>query len=239
MIHHIPLILLSLLVFATSSCQSTAPLHNGRIPICLMETPPKHTTNAFARVAEYVPGSTGVIEQIQPGDLIAFHMSHAEAGAYLRRGIIQKLPYELARFGHLALVVPGDAGEHWKLLQLAMGDAANDKEGRSYLVNRTWQLFRTSSGKPNLSKLSVFAKHITGQAEVPAARYDFKAVFGIYNHGLMPADSATIAKTYSCTTMVVAAYYYADYPLAAVHRKGVMDMVTPRQVVESGPLLKR
>ena len=49
---------------------------------------------------------------IRSGDVIAFRMSHHESWEFLKKGRIQKLPYDLFQYGHLAMVVPS-AGALW------------------------------------------------------------------------------------------------------------------------------
>ncbi len=232
------LLMVGLTLASCAGQSSTAPLHSGRIPFRWTESPPKAECAAFTEIARYAPGKPEAVEVIalvRPGDLICFHMSHAEAQGYLKQGTIQKIPYELFRYGHLALVTPGIAGEHWNLLQIALGQAANAKDDQAYLTDKSWLLFRPQAGRVDLAKLAEFTRITTGQDDLPAAKYDFTAVLGLYNKGLRPNTRSDIAKSFSCATLVIAAYHYAGYPLQAVHRHGVLDLVTPRQVVEAGP----
>ncbi len=224
----------------SSACQSsTEPLHRGRIPFRWMESPPKAGHAAFSEIARYAPGNPAaakVVALVRPGDLICFHMSHSEAQNYLKQGTIQKIPYELFRYGHLALVTPGAAEQPWNLLQIALGQTANAKDDKAYLRDKSWILFRPNAGRVELAKLAEFTRITTGQDSVPAAKYDVTSVLGLYNKGLQPSSRAEIAKSFSCTTLVIAAYHYGGYPLQAVHRHGVLDLVTPRQVVEASPV---
>lgn len=222
------------------SCQSSHnPLHNGRIPFRWMESPPAAASKnkAFTQIASHLAGqanSETIIHQVRPGDLIAFHMSHAEAIAWLKKRTIRKIPYELFRYGHLALVTPDSSQGTWKLLQIALGQTANANDGQEYLRDKSWILFRPQAGEVDLKRLEEFTRTVTGKTTRPPAKYDFYAVLGLCNRGLKPTQPAEIANAFSCTTLVIAAYHYAGYPLHAVHRKGVLDMVTPHQVVEAG-----
>ena len=75
-------------------------------------------------------------------------------GTYSKKGKIQKLPYQLFDYGHLALVFESN-GEK-KLLQLAMKQAANIDDGLEYLGERRglWallkQMFQKDLVDPNM-----------------------------------------------------------------------------------------
>ena len=112
-----------------SSCNTSA-IHNGRIPFGLMEKPPSKRSaqkkltsevQKMEKICTYHAEKNqqelaSYKSQIQQGDVIAFYMSHKEAWKYLKKGTIQKVPYDLFRYGHLALVVP-DSKNKPKLLQ--------------------------------------------------------------------------------------------------------------------------
>jgi hypothetical protein len=179
-----------------------------------------------------------LLDSIRPGDVIAFHMSHAEAWGYLRKGVIQKVPYELFRYGHIALVVPDPADARLpaepRLLQLAMKQAANATEGLNYLKDKSWHVYRPPVGSVEVEKLHEFAQRVTVTACDPKKAYDYQGILGIRNAPCEPDALEEIGEKYSCATLVVAGLHYAGYPLDALHRGGRFDVVTPRQVVESG-----
>jgi len=225
-----------------SSC-TTSAIHNGRLPFSLMEKPPSkrsakkklsskvqrmekictyHAEKNQQELAKYK-------NQIQPGDVIAFYMSHKEAWLHLKKATVQKAPYDLFRYGHLAIVVP-DSNSHNqpKLLQLAMKQVANIDSDLSYLDDKNWVVYRPPS--IDLEKLSEFTQAVTNPAEID---YDYSGAFGIYNAKHKPQNEEEISMEYTCCTLIVAALNYAGYELHSTHRGGSLDIVTPRQVVES------
>ena len=225
-----------------SSC-TTSAIHNGRLPFSLMEKPPSqrsakkkltsevqrmekictyHTENNQQELAQYK-------NRIQPGDVIAFYMSHKEAWQHLKKRNIQKVPYDLFRYGHLAIVVPDSkSNNQTKLLQLAMKQVANIDSDLSYLDDKNWVVYRPPS--IDLEKLSEFTQAVTNPAEIG---YDYSGAFGIHNAKHKPQNEAELSKEYTCCTIIVAGLNYAGYELHSTHRCGILDIVTPRQVVES------
>ncbi|MDB4600648.1 DCC1-like thiol-disulfide oxidoreductase family protein, partial [Akkermansiaceae bacterium] len=101
----------------------------------IIERPPGGT-HLGTEVAAFREISGSQKSLLQNGDIVAFHMTKKEAMAYLKKGKIQKLPYQLFDYGHLALVVESN-GEK-KLLQLAMKQAANIDDGLEYLDDKKW-----------------------------------------------------------------------------------------------------
>jgi hypothetical protein len=63
--------------------------------------------------------------------------------------------------------------------------------------------------------------------------YDFSGMFGLWNSNLKPDRPGSIGHDYICSTVVVAALYYAGLQLDAIQRGGIADVVTPKQVVTS------
>lgn len=230
-----------------SSCSAISP-HSGRFPFSLSERPPKHgSTKAAAKrmaivlkhdTASGVPDAA-VLRNIQPGDVIAFHMSHREAWTWLRRGNVQKLPYELFRYGHIALVVPEPDKKPWRaghfrLLQIAMKQAANADAGPEYLTGKSWVVYRPPAGSVDQSKLKEFTAAVTVSAGDPKKAYDYCGTLGLKNAPWLAGSREKIGHKFTCATLVAGGLNYAGYPLDAVHRGGWLDIVTPRQVVESG-----
>ncbi|MFO1440493.1 MAG: hypothetical protein U1F81_19400 [Verrucomicrobiaceae bacterium] len=213
-----------------TSCQhDEAPLHRGRVPFRWMESAPSGHAPAFAPLGMHLPAdakASAMLKLPRPGDVIAFHMSHAEAQAHLRGGAVQKLPYEFFRYGHIALVVPHTHG--FRLLQVAMSEPANADHGIDYLRDKSWSLFRPR--QVDVAKLRAFTTHIT--QEKPA-RYDMAATFGLCNRGLRPQDLAQTSTRYTCATLVVAALRHAGCPLRVTRCGGVGDLITPGQVVRA------
>ncbi len=213
--------------------------HRGRIPFHLLEKPPRihegdsAMTVVMTRNANEGPLTAKHRNSLRSGDVVAFHMSHDDAWKYLRKGLVQKLPYELFRFGHIALVVPTEDGKKLRLLQVAMNQAVNADDGLDYLDDKSWWLYRPPVGSVDQAKLMEFTRHVVTTACDRRAAYDYSGAFGLMNAPYQPVETKDIGKEYSCATLVVAGLHYAGYSLDAVHRKGILDIVTPRQVVES------
>jgi hypothetical protein len=159
-------------------------------------------------------------------------MSHKEAWKYLKKGTIQKVPYDLFRYGHLAIVTP-DSNNKPVLLQLAMKQMANIDSDLSYLDDKNWVVYRPPS--VDLEKLGEFTQAVTNPAEVD---YDYSGAFGIHNAKHKPMSKEDLSKEYTCCTLIVAALNYSGYELHSTHRCGVLDIITPHQVVESWGKLK-
>lgn len=205
-------------------------LHQGRAPFSLLEFSPmssKGSERALAKVA-------ATANELQVGDVVAFWMGHDEALGYLRRGVIQKVPYEVFQYGHLALVVeaPDGSGEK-RLLQVAMRQAVNVDDGLEYLDDKQWNVFRPPVGSVDEARLGEFVELVTRKASDPKRAYDYGGVLGWKNAPYQPNVPDEVGESYSCATLVIAALHYAGYELDAVHRKGRLDVVTPKQVVMS------
>ncbi|MFC7339276.1 hypothetical protein ACFQY0_18935 [Haloferula chungangensis] len=176
--------------------------------------------------------SPSELGMIRAGDVIAFTMSHQQAWSHLRKGRIQKVPYELFRYGHLALVVPSKTDE-LKLLQVAMKQTVNVDDDLDYLNDKTWEIHRPPSGSVNLTRLQEFTDQVTKNAADPRRAYDYVSVSGWNNSPWQPEQKSEVGNKFSCATLVIAGLHYAGYELNAVHRAGRFDLVTPRQIVES------
>lgn len=221
-------------------------MHRGRLPFTLLEASPRAEMRSKVKVKgtpsplEDVIGHDGgtvpdrLREQIRHGDIVTFYMSHEEALGALSKGRIQKIPYELFQFGHLALVVPDPAGSGEKrLLQVAMKQAVNADDGLDYLDGKRWRLFRPPPGSIDVGRLDEFTRIACERADDPKRAYDYPGVLGWKNSAWQPDTEDDIGQRFSCTTLVVAALHYSGFELDAVHRNGRLDIVTPRQVVRS------
>jgi hypothetical protein len=228
-----------------SGC-STATPHSGRFPVRLSERAPAHRpgsgmTPVLQHAADAGTPPADVLEAIRPGDVIAFHMSHCDAWSHLRHGTIQKLPYELFRYGHIALVVP-EPGKSWhagnfRLLQIAIKQAANASSGPEFLTGKSWVVYRPPAGSVDVTKLREFTAAVTVSAGNPKRAYDYLGTLGLKNAPWLADRPEDIGRKFTCATLVAAGLNYAGYPLHAVHRGGWLDIVTPRQVVDSGTRL--
>ena len=235
--------LLAITIF--SGCGGASP-HRGRIPFSWMETPPRAPSGRTLATMDLVmehrekdgPITAAQRQSLRPGDIIAFHMSHRDAWRHLRKGGIQKLPYDLFRYGHIALVVPVSDGSQTapRLLQVAIRQAVNTDSDLDYLSEKSWHVFRPPSGSVDAEKLRQFTRQVTANASDPATAYDYSGILALKNAPSDPETLSEIGDEFSCATLVIAALHYSGYPLHAVHRKGLCDIVTPSQVVRGGAI---
>lgn len=228
-------------------CQCSSSVHHkGVIPFSLLESPTSkrsaESVSQLGTVAKmnlfchYSPTQSHSFQQLsrhlQAGDVIAFSMSQSEAWGQLKRAKIQKTSYLLFSYGHLALVVPDQTHpSKLKLLQTAMRQTANIGSDMSYLSDKTWYAYRPPAGSINLSQLSQFT-HLVTRSSKPVS-YDYTATLGLTNGNIHPAIPCELRKKYTCTTLVVAALHYAGFQLHSARRYGLLDIITPRQVIES------
>ena len=222
-------------------------IHNGKIPFSWMEKPQSKRTatkksnskvEKMKKVVSYHAETDKdnyqtIMDHIQVGDVIAFYMSHQEAWSHLKKANIQKVPYELFRYGHLAMVVEDNSKSNnkLKLLQLAMNQKVNMDSDLSYLKDKNWEVYRPR--KINHDKLREFVSIAKERGSSEKTAYDYSGAFGIKNAVHKPTSKDEISKEHTCCTLIVAALYYAEYELHCTRRKGLLDIVTPRQVVES------
>lgn len=226
---------------AFPSCGGEMTPHRGRVPFSWMEKPPQSSSSQTAMnlVMEHHESDGSLNENeralLRPGDVIAFHMSHGDSWKHLRKGKIQKLPYELFRYGHVALVVPvsGDPGAEPRLLQVAMKQAVNTNDGLDYLSGKSWHIFRPPHGSVDSDRLREFTEQVTVTASNPRKAYDYSGIVGLRNAPSHPESISEIGDKFSCATLVVAALHYSGFQLNAIHRSGFCDIVTPYQVVKS------
>jgi len=172
-------------------------------------------------------------ERIQVGDVVAFHMSKEESLAHLKKGNIQKIPYRMFTFGHLALVVEQD-GEK-KLLQLAMKQAANTDDGLEYLDDKDWIAYRPTS-EIDEERLQEFVTQALVNLSDPKKAYDYTGALGLHNRTTTPDTADEIASEYTCVTLIQSALHYAGHPTRSIHRNGYLEIVTPAQLIHSARL---
>jgi|GEM_PF-99480 len=209
---------------------STKPLHHGRLPFSLLEIPPGGNHLGSDRAA-FRLAKTG--SDPQPGDVLAFHMSHADAWSHLRAGTIAKVPYEMFAYGHLALVVEDpDGSTSPRLLQLSLGQPVTASDGIDSLSGQRWARYRPTS-TIDRTRLREFVAIITKRASNPEEAYDVPATFGLRAEPATPETPEEIASKYTCVTLVKAALHYAGHPTHSLRRNGVLDVLTPKQLLGS------
>lgn len=234
----LPFLALGVTLSTTSS--KSAP-HKGLFPFSMMEKAPssrkiEKKTNTSIYQLECVQhhssnsGSTPDTSKLELGDIIAFYMPHKEARKYLRKGKIQKVPYELFSYGHLATVIRDPQSGELRLLQVAMKQRCNIDSDLSYLNDKSWQAFRPPSGSINPYRLEQFVTQLCHHSN-GAPKYDYTATFGFSNGHIYPESLTEIKSSYTCTTLSVAALHYAGFSLYPLQRGGIADVLTPRQVI--------
>lgn len=242
------LTLVLLISLVSIGCSTKMIPHNGTFPFSTMENPlskrsalKKSETKLLVKLEKeltYTPEDSANFEQItntlKPGDIIAFYMTHAEARDHLKKRKIQKIPYELFSFGHLALIVSNPetsaSSSDFRLLQVAMKQRSNADSKLNYLKDKNWIVYRAPRGSINNKKLHAFTKHVCANEN---SAYSYTATFGLSNRGLHPNSTSDIKDKYTCSTLVIAALHHAGFQLHAPRRNGYLDIITPRQVVDS------
>ena len=224
-----------------AACRGGVGPHGGAPGLGWMELPPGSLVKCPARkggvmpvVAEHEGSGSGgaAVGQLRPGDVVAFHMTRGEARRALIAGRVQKIPYGLFRFGHVAVVVADPAGSGGlRLLQIAMKQPVNADEGMDYLSDKRWRAYRPE--RVDERRLDEFTREVVKRASDPRRAYDYPGALGWRNAPWEPEEIDEVGERYSCATLVVAALHYAGYELDAVNRGGRIDIVTPGQVVGS------
>ena len=175
-----------------------------------------------------------VRSQIREGDLVAYRMSRWDAYRDVLLLRLNKLGYGIFRYGHLAIVVrdPAQPGT-LKLFSSQSFRGPNLDEGLDTLATHDFDVYRLDQW-PRVSRerLDEFVTATVAKAR-GVFGYDFLGMFGIANSNLRPADPAEIGYDYICSTVVIGALYYAGVELDAIRRDGLLDLVTPAQVVNA------
>lgn len=251
--------LASLLPVLISSCSQHAP-HNGIFPFSAMEKPPSRCSVArktrkvkhngqrprqMQPVANYRALEDRAqfprhIAQLRPGDVIAFYMSHKDARRHLTRFKIQKLPYEVFRYGHVSVIVPDPAKKlreqsrsDLKLLQVAMKQAVTASNSLDDLKDKSWIAYRPPIGSIDVARLQSFSRESILKCYSPKTSYDFSATFGLGNGNLRPRALTDVRDQYTCATLIVAALSYSGFDLYAERRHGLLDILTPQQTIDA------
>lgn len=161
-------------------------------------------------------------EAIREGDVLAFSSSKAKGFNDLFRGRIQKVPYLLFDYGHLAIVVQKE--NELRLLQMALGQTANYSSDLSYLKDKESTIFRPTIS-PNPGALRSFAKAAVGKIT-----YDKLAILGLANDRVR---GGKIPSRLTCVTLVEAALHSSGVPIDVRHWWLPLDVITPSQLVNS------
>mgnify|MGYP001081656243 CR=1 FL=1 len=171
---------------------------------------------------------------LQEGDVIAYRMKKWESLKGILKGHLNQVGYRLLEYGHLAILV-GDAGNENKprIFSSESFKGPNQDEGLETLKTHRWDIFRLDQperlDRARLREFAVVAMQKAGHWY----GYDFVGMFGLWNTTLKPDQPKEVRRAYICSTVVVAALHYAKVETGAVNRKGMLDLVSPRQVVAS------
>lgn len=243
--------LLTLILFVSSlsiACSPKMVPHNGVFPFSTMEKPlskrsalKKSESEQLVKLEKaltYTPEDSAnfgqITKSLKPGDIISFYMTHVEARGYLKKRKIQKIPYELFSFGHLALVVSNPETStptsDFRLLQVAMKQHSNADSKLNYLKDKSWIVYRAPAGAIDNKKLHAFTQQVCANEK---STYSYTSTFGLSNKGLHPNSMSDIKDKYTCSTLVIAALHHAGFQLHSPRRNGYLDIITPRQVVDS------
>lgn len=212
--------------FSSVALLLTALFSFGVTSCSFVEQPPTACASSLTHHGPpLTPAFRKVTGQPRIGDVVAFHMPRGEAIGAVATGKIQKIPYSLFRYGHVALVVPRD--NEPRLLQMALGVRANSWSTLDDIQDLEWTLYRPTQPLDH-EALADFAK----QAEDSRVRYDLAATLGLRNQRLREGDS-TPPRRLTCVTLVESALQAAGLPLNVRHRGGYLDLITPAQLTRA------
>jgi hypothetical protein len=160
-----------------------------------------------------------VRELLQPGDLIVNYMRLGRA-AKKREWLFAVLPH-----GH-SMIVLDPADSETGILECRFHGArrVGVDELKLYSYNTVYRL--RDPHRLNLDRLREFAA--TGCAE--CRKYSFKSWLA-FNDNLRPAHRDEISRSYTCSTMVAAAYHYAGVTLEVAHEDS--KVITPLSLAAS------
>lgn len=177
---------------------------------------------------------TQLLGQLREGDVIAYRMAAGEARKKILTGDVAKIGYRLFKYGHLALLVndPATPGQ-LRIFSSQSFQGANLHEGLDTLSTHTFDVYRLDKwSRVDKTRINEFVQLALKKAGHWYG-YDFSGMFGLWNSNLVPSKPDEIGHDYICSTLVLTALYYSGLELDAYRRGGLLDIVTPAQVVES------
>lgn len=225
---------------------SASPKQGGWFALRWMERPAAHgpssqaaeaDTAAFTQVLAFDAKDgdarfAEVSRQLREGDVIAYRMTLADAWRDILRLKLNKVGYRVFRYGHLAIVVDDRAGG-LRVFSSESFKGPNLREDVTTLRSHDFDVYRLDKwDRVDRQRLYEFVDASMAKAGNWRG-YDFTGMFGLANSNLRPTAPANIGHDYICSTVVVGALYYAGLELDAIQRDGVLDLVTPAQVVDS------
>lgn len=245
-------VLMSGALLALGGCASSPAPHGGWYALRWMEKPARPSQSAtvedttaaddmtrFVQIASHDPKEgdvalAAVVAQLQEGDVIAYRLGAWEARMKLLTGDVGKIGYRLFRYGHLAVMVRDPDDENaLRVFSSEMFRGANTRFGVESLAGQHFDVFRLEHNERiQRKRLNEFVQ-IALKKSGNLFGYDFSGVFGLWNSRMTPDRPEAIGSSYICSTVVVTAFYYAGVRLDVSARHGVLDLVTPLQVVEA------
>ena len=174
------------------------------------------------------------LEQLREGDVLAYRLGKWEARKELLKGKFNKVAYRLYKYGHLAIVVrdqenPGQL----RIFSSESFKGPNMREGLDTLKTHSFDVYRLNKWeRVDKARLDEFVQ-LSMKKAGNWAGYDFSGMFGLWNSNLKPAKPEEIGHDYICSTIVLTALHYAGVELDSNERGGLLDIVTPAQVVNS------
>lgn len=238
-------------VLLLGACSAT-PKQGGWFALRWMEKPsaqgpstqaPEADTARFEQVLSFDAREgdekfAQVSRQIREGDVIAYRMTLKDAYRDLLKLKLNTVGYRVFRYGHLAIAVddPARGPNQTAALKLFSSESfkgPNVREGIETLRQHDFDVYRLDKwARVNRERLHEFVDASIRKAGKWYG-YDFMGMFGLANSNLRPTAPKNIGHDYICSTVVVGALYYAGLELDAIQRDGLLDLVTPAQVVDS------
>ena len=180
------------------------------------------------------------LDQLREGDVLAYRMGKWEARKKIFTGKLNNVAYRLYKYGHLAIVVrdPEDMSK-LRIFSSESFKGPNMREGLDTLRTHSFDVYRLDKwSRVDTARLNEFVQLSMKKAGAWYG-YDFSGMFGLRNSNLTPKKPEDIGHDYICSTIVLTALYYSGLELDAYQRGGLLDLVTPDQVVASkGRLIK-
>lgn len=245
----IGLALISMLSSSVLAADATdeAP-SNGWFILRWMESPSKNGPSKFAdpkdvakfkKIASFEHKQNDAafkttLAQLQEGDVLAYRLGKWEARKEIFTGKLNKVAYRLYQYGHLAIVVrdPEDMSK-LRIFSSESFKGPNMREGLETLRTHTFDIYRLNQperiDKTRMNEFVQLAMKKAGHWY----GYDFSGMFGLWNSNLKPNKPEEIGHDYICSTIVLTALHYSGVQLDANENGGVLDIVTPGQVVKS------
>lgn len=234
--------------FVLSGCASTPAGQGGWFALKWMEKPlangPSQAVGPedlaqFTLIDSFEHASgdsvfTKSISQLREGDVIAYRMEAGEARKKILTGDLATVGYRLFKYGHLAILVSDPAApSQLRIFSSQSFKGPNLNEGLETLSAHSFDVYRLDKwARVDKARLNEFVQ-LAMQKAGHWYGYDFSGMFGLWNSNLKPSKPDEIGHDYICSTIVLSALYYSGLALDAHRRGGLLDLVTPAQVVES------